>query len=315
MLTYTMTVGRSLSVDLELLKRILVTGDFVATLHSESMPSFNTTLAEEAGVAPSNLYKLSVTLSLSDWSLYWFSYLRTGPLVQLQSYILESGGHLLSMQLIRCFLSLILYGILCGQVCQWSYPYLHVLGCPLLTSPHSKTYTTSPFQRIIWRPRPSYIFSGWRRLFRLLPAPTIFSTPSVMILGTFLDLIMSVSYGSPLLFSLDLVRTYARTFTLWVTEIVVVGCIAQLFYAWRMYKFSKKARWLCITISVVSFLTKRLILLPKNTIFIKDRFCSIRGCDLLRHPSTEQWPLLRSSQQFEGQGDCNSEQLVVLFDI
>ncbi len=104
-----------------------------------------------------------------------------------------------------------------------------------------------------------------------------------MILGTFLDLIMFVSYGSPLLFSLDLVRTYARTFTLWVTEIVVVGCIAQLFYAWRMYKFSKKARWLCITISVVSFLTKRLILLPKNTIFIKDRFCSIRGCDLLRH--------------------------------
>ncbi len=66
MLTYTMTVGRSLSVDLELLKRILVTGDFVATLHSESMPSFNTTLAEEAGVAPSDLYKLSVTLSLSD---------------------------------------------------------------------------------------------------------------------------------------------------------------------------------------------------------------------------------------------------------
>ncbi len=65
---------------------------------------------------------------------------------------------------------------------------------------------------------------------------------------------MSVSYGSPFLFFLDLVRTYSRTLMLWVTEIAVVGCIAQLFYAWRMYKFSKKARWLCITISVVRFL-------------------------------------------------------------
>ncbi len=66
MLSYTMTVGRSLSVDLELLKRILLAGDVVATLHSELMLSFNTTLAEEAGLAPSDLYKLSVTLSLSD---------------------------------------------------------------------------------------------------------------------------------------------------------------------------------------------------------------------------------------------------------
>ncbi|PBK82106.1 hypothetical protein ARMGADRAFT_884605, partial [Armillaria gallica] len=32
-----------------------------------------------------------------------------------------------------------------------------------------------------------------------------------------------------------------------------VGCIAQLFYAWRMYKFSKKARWLCIILSMISF--------------------------------------------------------------
>ncbi len=66
MLPYTMTVGLTLSVDLELLKRILVAGDFVATLDSESMLSLNTTLAEESGVAPSDLYKLSVTLSFSD---------------------------------------------------------------------------------------------------------------------------------------------------------------------------------------------------------------------------------------------------------
>ncbi|KAK0234859.1 hypothetical protein EDD85DRAFT_95791 [Armillaria nabsnona] len=44
------------------------------------MSSFNTTLAEEVGVAPSDLYKI------------------TGPL------------------LIGCFLGLILYGILCDQV-------------------------------------------------------------------------------------------------------------------------------------------------------------------------------------------------------
>ncbi len=34
---------------------------FRGTLHSESMPSFNTTLGEEAGVAPSDLYEVSVT--------------------------------------------------------------------------------------------------------------------------------------------------------------------------------------------------------------------------------------------------------------
>ncbi len=66
MLPYNMTVGRTLNEDLELLKRILAAGNFVATLHSESMLSFNTTLAEEAGVATSNLHKLWVTLSLTD---------------------------------------------------------------------------------------------------------------------------------------------------------------------------------------------------------------------------------------------------------
>ncbi len=63
MLPYNMTVGRTLSVDLELLKPIAA-GNFVATLHSDLMPSFNTTLVEEAGAAPSDLYKLSVTLVL-----------------------------------------------------------------------------------------------------------------------------------------------------------------------------------------------------------------------------------------------------------
>ncbi len=57
---------------------------------------------------------------------------------------------------------------------------------------------------------------------------------------------------------------------------------------------------------------KRLILLPKNNIFIKDRFCSIHGCYLLRHPNTEQRPLLKSSENFEGQGDDNCEQVFVV---
>ncbi len=64
MLLYIMPISRILGVDPELLKR-LAARNFVTTLHA-SMPSFNGTLAEEAGVAPSDLYKLSVTLSFSD---------------------------------------------------------------------------------------------------------------------------------------------------------------------------------------------------------------------------------------------------------
>ncbi|PBK88801.1 hypothetical protein ARMGADRAFT_936817, partial [Armillaria gallica] len=37
-----------------------------------------------------------------------------------------------------------------------------------------------------------------------------------------------------------------------------VVCIIQLFYTWQMYKFGKKAQWLCITLSVVRFLKKYL---------------------------------------------------------
>ncbi len=63
---YNMTVGHTLNIDLELLKCILAAGNFMATLHSESMPLFNTTLAEEASIAPSDLVKMLVTLSFSD---------------------------------------------------------------------------------------------------------------------------------------------------------------------------------------------------------------------------------------------------------
>ena len=57
---------------------------------------------------------------------------------------------------------------------------------------------------------------------------------------------------------------------------------------------------------------KCLILLPKSTIFIKDRFYSIYSCDLLRHPSTEHWPLLKASEKSHDDGDGNSEQVVVV---
>ncbi|KAK0444977.1 uncharacterized protein EV420DRAFT_978584 [Desarmillaria tabescens] len=33
-----------------------------------------------------------------------------------------------------------------------------------------------------------------------------------------------------------------------------VGCVCQLFYAWRMYRFSKKTRWISITLSMIAFI-------------------------------------------------------------
>ncbi len=62
---------------------------------------------------------------------------------------------------------------------------------------------------------------------------------------------------------------------------------------------------------------KRLILLPKNTILIIDRFYSIWSCDLLWHPNTQQWPLLKSSEKLQGQGDGNGERVLrrVLYSV
>ncbi len=48
------------------------------------------------------------------------------------------------MQLISCFLSLILYGILCDQVCEWPYPCPNVRDCPLLTSFKDIYYISFP---------------------------------------------------------------------------------------------------------------------------------------------------------------------------
>ncbi|PBK61043.1 hypothetical protein ARMSODRAFT_965470 [Armillaria solidipes] len=174
-----MTVGRTLNVDLDLLKRILAAvGNFVATLHSELMPSFNTTLAEEAGVAPSDLYKV------------------TGPL------------------LIRCFLGLILYGILCNQV------YIYYISFP------KDNLASKTVVYVLWL------------------------TETVQTVSTMIDTFDTFCYNFGNVSELNDVRLS------WFTIPILsgfVGCIAQLFYAWRMYKFSKKARWLCIILSVIAF--------------------------------------------------------------
>ncbi|PBK60776.1 hypothetical protein ARMSODRAFT_965672 [Armillaria solidipes] len=171
-----MTVGRTLNVDLELLKRILAAvGNFVATLHSEFMPSFNTTLAEEAGVAPSDLYKVS---------------------------------------LIRCFLGLILYGILCNQV------YIYYISFP------KDNLASKTVVYVLWL------------------------TETVQTVSTMIDTFDTFCYNFGNVSELNDVRLS------WFTIPILsgfVGCIAQLFYAWRMYKFSKKARWLCIILSVIAF--------------------------------------------------------------
>ncbi|KAK0234823.1 hypothetical protein EDD85DRAFT_845475 [Armillaria nabsnona] len=139
------------------------------------MPSFNTTLVEEAGLAPPDLYKSS---------------------------------------LIGCLLSLILYGILCDQV------YIYYISFP------EDNLTSKTVVYVLWLTE------------TVQTATNIYYT-----FDTF-----CYNFGN--LSGLDDVNIT------WFTIIILsgfVGCIAQLFYAWRMYKFSKKARWLCIILSVIAF--------------------------------------------------------------
>ncbi|PBK98472.1 hypothetical protein ARMGADRAFT_577591 [Armillaria gallica] len=142
------------------------------------MLSFNTTLAEEAGVAPSDLYEL------------------TGPL------------------LIRCFLGLILYGILCNQV------YIYYISFP------KDDLASKTVVYVLW------------------------VTETVETVSNMIDTFDTFCYNFGNVSGLSDVHLS------WFTMPILcgfVGCIAQLFYAWRMYKFSKKARWLCIILSMISF--------------------------------------------------------------
>ncbi|KAK0234870.1 hypothetical protein EDD85DRAFT_96004 [Armillaria nabsnona] len=142
------------------------------------MSSFNTTLAEQAGVAPSYLIKT------------------TGPLM------------------IARFVGLILYGILCDQV------YIYYLSFPK----DNLAYKTVVY--LLWL------------------------TETVQTVSNTIDTfdMFCTNFGN--VSGLDDVRL------IWFNINILAGfagCIAQLFYIWRMYKFSKKARWLCIILSVIAF--------------------------------------------------------------
>ncbi|KAK0234879.1 hypothetical protein EDD85DRAFT_910907 [Armillaria nabsnona] len=142
------------------------------------MPSLPSTLANETGIAPSDLHQI------------------TGPL------------------LISCFLSLILYGILCDQV------YIYYISFP---NDHLATKTV--------------VYVLWL-------------TETVQTVSNIVDTFDTFCYGFGNVSELD--DVHLTWFTIPILS-GFVGCIAQLFYAWRMYKFSKKARWLSITLSVIAF--------------------------------------------------------------
>ncbi|KAK0489765.1 hypothetical protein EDD18DRAFT_1458661 [Armillaria luteobubalina] len=116
--------------------------------------------------------------------------------------------------LIGCFLNLTLYGILCDQV------YIYYISFPK-DNPASKTVVY-----ILWVTETAQTTA------------TIYYTFDMF----------CYEFGN--LAALDEVNV-----TWFIIPIMsgFVGCIAQLFYAWRMYKFSQKARWLCMTLSMIAF--------------------------------------------------------------
>ncbi|PBK82084.1 hypothetical protein ARMGADRAFT_947084 [Armillaria gallica] len=118
------------------------------------------------------------------------------------------------MQLIGCFLSLILYGILCDQV------YIYYISFP------KDTLTSKTVVYLLW------------------------VTETVQTATNIHYAFDTFCYDFGNLSGLD--DVHLACFIVPVLS-GFVGCIAQLFYAWRMYKFSKKARWLCITLSVIAF--------------------------------------------------------------
>ncbi|KAK0234623.1 hypothetical protein EDD85DRAFT_844740 [Armillaria nabsnona] len=140
------------------------------------MPSFNATLGEEAGVAPSDLYEVS---------------------------------------LIGCFLGLILYGILCNQV------YIYYISFP---------------KDNLWSKTVVYL---------------LWLTETVETVSNMIDTFDMFCYNFGNVSELN-----DSVHLSWIMVPILsgfVGCLAQLFYAWRMYTFSKKARWLCIILSVIAF--------------------------------------------------------------
>ncbi|PBK82091.1 hypothetical protein ARMGADRAFT_1171097 [Armillaria gallica] len=118
------------------------------------------------------------------------------------------------MQLISCFLSLILYGILCDQV------YIYYISFP------NDHLATKAVVYVLWL------------------------AETVQTVSNMIDTFDTFCYNFGNVSELD--NVHLTWFTIPILA-GFVGCIAQLFYAWRMYQFSKKARWLCITLSVIAF--------------------------------------------------------------
>ncbi|KAK0216504.1 hypothetical protein EDD85DRAFT_870002 [Armillaria nabsnona] len=116
--------------------------------------------------------------------------------------------------LVGCFLNLTLYGVLCNQV------YIY--------------YLSFPKDRLVSK---CIVYVLW-------------ATETVQTLISISDIFDIFCYDFGNLAKLDDVHLT------WFTAPVLsglVGCVCQLFYAWRMYKFNNKARWLSITLSMIAF--------------------------------------------------------------
>ncbi|PBK92399.1 hypothetical protein ARMGADRAFT_1103488 [Armillaria gallica] len=148
------------------------------------------------------------------------------------------------MQLIGCFLSLILYGTLCDQV------YIYYISFP------KDNLASKTVVYLLWL------------------AETVQTATNIhYTFDTF-----CYDFGN--LSGLD--DVHLAWFIIPILS-GFVGCIAQLFYAWRMYKFSKKARWLCITLSVVRVLKNVLCCSLKTISSSKIAFAQFAAAISGRH--------------------------------
>ncbi|KAK0444993.1 uncharacterized protein EV420DRAFT_1768101 [Desarmillaria tabescens] len=117
--------------------------------------------------------------------------------------------------LIGCFLNCTLYGVLCNQV------YIY--------------YISFPKDRLVSK----------------IVVYVLWLTETVQTIINIADTFKVFCYDFGNLSELDDVHLS------WFSVPILsgfVGCVSQLFYAWRMYKFSKKARWMSVTLSMIAFI-------------------------------------------------------------
>ncbi|KAK0187001.1 hypothetical protein F5146DRAFT_1063222 [Armillaria mellea] len=113
-----------------------------------------------------------------------------------------------------CFLSLVLYGLLFNQV------YVYYISFP------NDNLAPKTIVYILWL------------------------TVTVQTFSNIIDTFKTFCYEFGNIYELD--DVHLTWFTIPILS-GFVGCIAQSFYAWRMYKFSKKAQWLCISLAMIAF--------------------------------------------------------------